>query len=93
MTSKFKCPMCGHKLALETEHEDKLLETMYCPTCKHFMLGNYRIWQALIQSQKDLEIARNALKDARIFAYTRCIATAVKTIDKAFKRIEHKDEK
>lgn len=55
MTSKLKCPMCGHKLALETEHEDKLLETMYCPTCKHFMLGNYRIWQALIQAKQDLE--------------------------------------
>ena len=63
MTSKLKCPMCGHKLALESEHEDKLLESMYCPTCKHFMLGNYRIWQALIQAKQDLEIARKALKE------------------------------
>ena len=65
MTSELKCPVCGHKLALETEYEDKLLETMYCPTCKHFMLGNYRIWQALIQAKQDLEIATKALEETQ----------------------------
>lgn len=34
-----------------------------------------------------LKIATKALKDARMFVYTHCNATAVKTIDKALERI------
>ena len=41
------------------------------------------------QSKKSAKIARKALKDARIFADTHCIATAVKTIDKALEQIDH----
>ena len=96
MTRELKCPVCGHKLALETEHEDKLIETMYCPMCKHFMLGNYRIWQALTQAKQDLEIARKALKDITkehsAFADWVFKAVTMKNIaEKALKQIEHKE--
>lgn len=80
--------MCGHKLALETEHEDKLLETMYCPTCKHFMLGNYRIWQALIQAKQDLEIATNALREI----CNDYQEDSSERAEKALTQIEHKDK-
>ena len=46
----------------------------------------------LIQAKQDLEIARKALKDARIFASTHCIASAVKTIDKALETIGKHNE-
>ena len=45
----------------------------------------------LDKCQKDLKITRKALKDARIFADTHCIASAVKTIDKALKQIKYKE--
>lgn len=91
MTSKLKCPVCNHKL-YQTASEPATYCCLYkdCPSGFKFA-GSKELWQALIQAKRDLKIARNALKDARIFADTHCIATAVKTIDKALEQIEHKD--
>lgn len=89
MAKKLKCPFCGAELQ----------ETFGAYMCRHFgckicccLLPTCMI-EALIQAKQDLKIARNALKDARIFADTHCIATAVKTIDKALEQIEHKEQK
>lgn len=47
----------------------------------------------ILELERKLKTARNALKDARIFANTHCIATAVKTIDKALEQIQQKENK
>lgn len=92
--SNLKCPFCGEKLY-------KSNDCHVCFNANCIFANNYlfdekwwaiiKLKQALIQAKQDLRIARNALKDARIFADTHCIATAVKTIDKALTQIEHKE--
>jgi len=94
MTSKLKCPFCGETLRkygeVDPDTRTSIVLGANCPKCN---IGNsdIKLWQALIQAKQDLEIARKALKDARIFADTHCIATAVKTIDKALTQIENKE--
>ncbi|MEE1029805.1 MAG: hypothetical protein UIC65_02165, partial [Alphaproteobacteria bacterium] len=87
MTSKLKCPFCQQEL--------RKLFNRYTgePNCDYECWNHNcdlygieipeTVWKNLIQTKQDLEIARQALKDARIFASTHCIASAVKTIDKA----------
>ncbi|MBQ2016942.1 MAG: hypothetical protein II208_00240 [Alphaproteobacteria bacterium] len=95
MTSKLKCPVCQQDL--------RKLFNRYTgePNCD-YECGNFdcelygieipeSVWKAVTQKLEDLKIARKALKDARIFASTHCIASAVKTIDKALEQIEHKE--
>lgn len=48
MTSKLKCPVCDVPL---TECGDLL----FCPNDHCAWAGNAELWQAFIQSQKDLE--------------------------------------
>ena len=86
MTSKLKCPVCQQELGVILCDTDDFI----CSKCR--MCGTEKLWTALIQAKQDLEITRTALKDARIFANTHCIATAVKTIDKALEQIEHKEK-
>lgn len=94
MTSKLKCPFCGKKLV--QDHERSVLSIIYrCPDDKCFLkygCAESDIWQALVQAKQDSKIARQALKDARIFASTHCVATAVKTIDKALETIGKHNE-
>lgn len=91
MTSKLKCPICQHKL-YQTASEPATYCCLYKDCTSDFKFaGSKELWTALIQAKQDLEIARKALKDARIFAETHCIAAAVKTIDKALEQIEHKE--
>lgn len=91
MTSKLKCPFCKQELRQD------YTGVMYCcnEDCEQSAdwYGSQILWRALIRAKQDLNIARKALKDARILANTHCVATAVKTIDKALKQIEHKDNK
>ena len=65
-TTNMKCAICGHELACDDPKDEKLVELLYCPTCKNFMLGNYRIWEELERKQKQLEIAINTLESIRI---------------------------
>lgn len=87
MTSKLKCPFCGAELqeifgAYMCRHAGCKICCCLLPPC---------MIESLIQAKQDLVIARKALEDARIFASTHCIATAVKTIDKALETIgKHK---
>ena len=95
MTSKLKCPFCGEEIVsipniAQTRTVGFRCYNIQCKAFNHFM--PVFILEALIQAKQDLEITRTALKDARIFANTHCIATAVKTIDKALEQIEHKEE-
>lgn len=89
MTSKLKCPVCQNNL-------HKINEVVsVCTNDKCKLWGSSipnLVLEALIQAKQDLKKARQALKDARIFASTHCIASAVKTIDKALEQIEHKEQ-
>lgn len=49
MASKLKCPFCQQDLGIIISD----LEDFICPECG--MWGSKQLWQALIQSQKDLE--------------------------------------
>lgn len=88
MTSKLKCPLCGHYAK-----DDGLNNTWWCSNqyCDSYEENSSKPYHALMNATRDLKIARQALKDARIFASTHCIASAVKTIDKALEQIEHKE--
>ena len=62
MTDKLHCPFCGAELEKEQGSE----RWWYCVNakCVHkYTTTHETIWQALIQSQKDLEIARKALEE------------------------------
>lgn len=93
MTSKFKCPFCQQELHKDPDG----YYSCYTDNCSvmnaggNGASGTESLWQALTQAKQDLDIARKALEDARMFADTHCIATAVKTIDKALEQIEHKE--
>lgn len=94
MTSKLKCPFCREEIVgvpnlAQTRTIGFRCYNIQCKAFNHFM--PVFILQALTQAKQDLKIARKALKDARVFAYTHCIASAVKTIDKALEKIEHKE--
>lgn len=95
MTSELKCPFCGQELHKDPDG----YYSCYTDNCSvmnaggNGASGTESLWTALIQAKQDLKIARKALKDARILAGTHCIATAVKTIDKALEQIEHKEQK
>lgn len=87
MTSKLKCPFCNGELVGTIGHP--ICRNQDCVMCDDPMPQD--LLEELVCTRKALEIARTALKDARIFASTHCIASAVKTIDKALEQIEHKE--
>jgi hypothetical protein len=63
--SDMKCPFCGRELS-EYDHFDRLL-VCFNPQCeavftKKDFLGNKNLWQELIRTKKQLEIAVDALK-------------------------------
>lgn len=85
MTSKLKCPFCQQELGVILCDPDDFI----CPKCR--LCGTESLWQALIQAKQDLDVARKALNHAKWWLGSGCIATAEKTIDKALKKIEHKE--
>ena len=95
MTSKLKCPFCQQDLRkLFNRYTGEPNCDYECGNCDCDLYGieiPETVWHALIQAKQDLKKARKALKDARIFASTHCIASAVKTIDKALEQTEHKE--
>ena len=92
MTSKLKCPVCKKPLEQVGTSRPYQCGTWGCDA-SFDMIGTEALWIALRQAKHDLKISRKALKDARILANAHCIATTVKTIDKAIEQIEHKDNK
>lgn len=89
MTNKLKCPFCEQELDCMGKYTDGSSKWL-CNKCGLF--GDKKLFDEIIRTRKDLKIARQALKDARIFASTHCIASTVKTIDKALEQIEHKEQ-
>lgn len=76
------CPVCNARLRPIGGFYD-------CPNDHREWAGTRGLWQALIQSQKDLEIARKALeyvKDAGLFVFAKIEA------EKALGQIEHKEK-
>lgn len=86
MTSKLKCPFCGEELIME-HNRDRDTEIYHCDNC--YFQGDGIIWHALIQTQKDLEIARLALDWVYKNYYLRAYAKGL--VEKALEQIEHKE--
>lgn len=64
MTSDFKCPFCGKSLWHPIGKPTWSCQNWDCLAFDN-MIGNHTIWEKLIQSQKDLEIARKALEEIK----------------------------
>lgn len=62
--TELKCGICGHKLACDEQKSDKLVEVLYCPVCKDYMLGNFRIWERLANEHRALMITAKQLEIA-----------------------------
>lgn len=83
--SDMKCPFCGELLE-DGIAQINCSEVYKCPKCRNF--ANETIWQELIRTRKELEIARKALeyvKDAGLFVFAKIEA------EKTLKQIEHKE--
>lgn len=100
MTSKLKCPFCGEKLV---RHWGMKSPAIYCcdnQKCKRGGVGTEQSWQALIQSQKDLQAAKDGLLiilgSTSIGKFTKasikeiCIKT-LKQITHETNSLEHKE--
>lgn len=62
MTSELKCPFCGKPLWRPIGKPTWSCQNWDCLASDN-MIGNHTIWEKLIQSQEDLEVARKALED------------------------------
>ena len=62
MISKLKCPFCGKLLWHPIGKPTWSCQNWDCLASDN-MIGNHTIWEKLIQSQEDLEVARKALED------------------------------
>ena len=86
MTSKLKCPFCGEELDKDISGE------FGCPNekCKNsmFLIGTEEMWQALIQSQKDLAVTKDFLQKIRMFVHKGNEQELAKI---ALEQIEHKE--
>lgn len=108
MTSELKCPFCGKELVPTSmgDNDTVLYASVWLPikNCICNTAASKKIWQALIQSQKDLGIARQALKDTKkvcdgcrwcdsnLYDPTPSDGRRIaETINKALEQIEHKE--
>ena len=82
MTSKLKCPVCNVPLT-------ECVDWLFCPNDHCAWAGNAELWKALIQSQKDLETAVDALN--AIIATPLNSRVIHDTANNALKQIEHKE--
>ncbi len=82
------CPFCGEEL--DTENYYVRCRNPYCNETVE-MDGTEEIWQALIQSQKDLEILINQLKDIREIAVAHDDVAIADSVNLAFDLIDRKE--
>lgn len=90
MTSELKCPFCQQELCQD------YTGVMYCcnEDCEQSAdwYGSQILWKALIQSQKDLDVARKALEkivaDYEVDASNGWLAANAK---QALEQIKHKE--
>ena len=87
MTSELKCPFCGKPLWRPIGKPTWSCQNWDCLASDN-MIGNHTIWEKLIQSQEDLEIARNVLKEIKKCCADEWIYIAA---DKAIELLEHKE--
>lgn len=83
MTSKLKCPFCQQELGVILCDPDDII----CPKCR--LCGTESLWQALIQSQRDLQIARQALEDVQNDALTKNRYHIIADVNHALEKITH----
>lgn len=62
MISELKCPFCGKPLWRPIGKPTWSCQNWDCLASDN-MIGNHTIWEKLIQSQEDLEVARKALEE------------------------------
>lgn len=60
MTSKLKCPFCQTELDYDEYGWDYSCPNHKCRATKGVLCGTKSLWQALIQSQQDLEESQQA---------------------------------
>lgn len=78
MTSKLKCPFCEYEL------QENITTNLCCPICG--LVAPTKLWQALIQSQQDLEESQQAtLENAQTILE---IHKDLEIATKALKKIE-----
>lgn len=95
MTSKFKCPFCGKSLWHTIGKPTWSCQNWDCLASDN-MIGNHTIWEKLIQTQKDLEIAKSTLdwlgyEFPPAYPEKNVIAEMRQKARNALKKIEHKD--
>lgn len=101
MTSKLKCPFCQQEL--REIYFNGVGVGYICPNprCKKAekLKGNAEFWQALIQSQKNLETAKQALKqivctdkDSKPLKGVVSCWLDMDDLNKCIEQIEHKEQ-
>lgn len=98
--SDIKCPFCGRELGRKNIN-DRMCSNEKCVTWKGNFYGSEDLWQELIRTRKDLEIATKAFEMIRDeFGIENRLATPImqglnmKAIaENALKQIEHKEVK
>lgn len=94
MTDKLECPFCGAGLEEFGGGDFPLLH--YCDNTNcamYHIMGQYTLWQALIQAKQDLEIVLKTLKKADAwFGDNQCLDPA-KWIRRTVKQIKQKETK
>lgn len=100
MTNRLTCPFCQQELGIILCDIDDLV----CSKCR--MCGTKNLWAALIQSQHDLEICKQALINAKdklegaetSLLFLKCNLTAaglrteIADIDNTLKQITHNQQ-
>lgn len=95
MSKEMICPFCGQNLR-QSKHQEPytgqnpyFCDTHDCYSSECFV-GTKELWQALIQSQRDLQTAVDALN---VITATPLNSRVIHdTANKALKQIEHKEK-
>lgn len=89
MNNKLVCPFCGEEIKIAGERTT-IMSCFNGECCGSGLYGEEAMWQELIQTKQDLEIARKALKEIDWCAQD--YAKAQETLDK-ITALEQKEQK
>lgn len=64
MTSELKCPFCGRKLGRKNIN-DRMCSNEKCVSWKGNFYGSEDLWQELIRTRKELDVAKYAIKNIK----------------------------
>lgn len=89
--SDIKCPFCQQEIYY-ADTIDGGFEMLSC-YCKKDMFGNDKLWQALIDTKKKLDIAVDALDAGKTLADVTGFKMLAAGLEKALEQIKQKEEK